>query len=172
MAGDAGLGKSQVALDIAARISIGAAWPDGGRAPRGNVVILSAEDGHADTIRPRLDAAGADVTRIHALSAVTDENGTRRTFDLGADLAALEKAICEIGDVTLVIVDPITSYMGCVDSHRMVDVRRVLEPLAAFAESNNVAVLAISHPPKSTPARQSMPSRGPMPTSQPRGWFS
>jgi putative DNA primase/helicase len=153
IAGDAGIGKSQLSLDIAARISTGNVWPDGERAALGNVVILSAEDGHADTLRPRLDAADADVSRVHALTAVTGEDGARRTFDLAADLAALEEAVIAIGAVRLIIVDPITSYMGRIDSHRTTDVRRVLEPLADFGERLGVAVLTISHPPKAAPAR-------------------
>jgi putative DNA primase/helicase len=149
-----GIGKSQISLDIAARISTGAEWPDGGKAPVGNVVILSSEDGLADTVRPRLDAAGADVNRIHVVEAVRTATGKARTFDLAADLDALEDAInANGGDVRLIIIDPITSYMGRIDSHRTTDVRGVLEPLAAFAERLGVAVLAISHPPKSTPAK-------------------
>jgi hypothetical protein len=118
---------------------------------RGSVVVLSAEDGLA--LRPRLDAAGADVGRIHVMTALIDKDGARRTFDLAADLNALEQAIAAISDVRLVIVDPVTSYMGRIDSHRTTDVRRVLEPLADFAERRKLAVLAISHPPKSAPTR-------------------
>ncbi|MEM1331474.1 MAG: AAA family ATPase, partial [Planctomycetota bacterium] len=72
LAGDPGLGKSFVSLDLAARVSAGLPWPDlpsESNAP-GGVVLLSAEDGLADTIRPRLDAAGADPSRVVALEAV------------------------------------------------------------------------------------------------------
>jgi AAA domain len=56
--------------------------------------------------------------------------------------------------VMLVIIDPITSYMGSkIDSHRVTDVRAVLEPLAAWAEDHHVAVLGITHPPKNAPAK-------------------
>ena len=61
IAGEAGLGKSQVTIAMAAAVTTGGTWPCGeGRAPLGNVIILSAEDGAADTIIPRLMAAGAD----------------------------------------------------------------------------------------------------------------
>ena len=72
LAGDPGLGKSLVTLDMAARVSRGVAWPDDPTADgqAGSVVLLSAEDDLADTIRPRLDAAGADNNRITALTAV------------------------------------------------------------------------------------------------------
>jgi len=77
LSGDPGVGKSTLALDIAARVSTGRAMPDGagGGRPRG-VLILSAEDGLADTIRPRLEAAGADLDRVIALTAVTDRGPT------------------------------------------------------------------------------------------------
>jgi AAA domain-containing protein len=152
--GEPGIGKSQISLEIAARISTGAEWPDGGNAQLGDVVILSSEDGLADTVRPRLDAAGADVSRIHVVETFRNETGAARTFNLAADLDALEREIGGTkGNVRLVIIDPVTSYMGRIDSHRTTDVRGVLEPLAAFAERLGVAVLGISHPPKSTPAR-------------------
>lgn len=153
IAGDPGLGKSQITADIAARLSTGKSWPDDTTAPSGSTVILSAEDSVADTLRPRLEVAGADLRRIHALRAVTGEAGQRRTFSLQADLAPLAEKVRALGDVVLVVIDPITSYMGKVDSHRTTDVRAVLEPLAEFAERENVAVLAVTHPPKATQAK-------------------
>jgi RecA-family ATPase len=68
--GDPGLGKSVLTIDWAARITRGRPWPDGAACPSAGVVILSAEDGLADTIRPRLDACGADVARVVAVQAV------------------------------------------------------------------------------------------------------
>src|SRR6478672_10265157 len=84
--GDPGLGKSFLTLDLAARLSAGRAWPDGAApvAGAGSAVLITAEDDAADTIRPRLDAAGADVSRIVALDSVVwrDERGwvKERTF--------------------------------------------------------------------------------------------
>src|SRR5207302_6443679 len=63
--GDPGLGKSTLLLDLAARVSCQGLMPDGASGVRGQVVILSAEDGAEDTIRPRLDAAGALLNRVH-----------------------------------------------------------------------------------------------------------
>jgi putative DNA primase/helicase len=111
--------------------------------------MLSAEDSVKDVIRPRLEAAGADLKRVHVINAVLSKDGKRRTFDLQTDLTELRRLVAKIGDVVLVILDPITSYMGSkIDSHRTTDVRSVLEPLSRFAEETGVAVLAISHPPK------------------------
>src|SRR5262249_16803870 len=117
-------------------------------APQGRAVLLSAEDSIDDTVCPRLLAAGADMKQIAAVAAVTGPDGARRTFDLAADLAGLEQSVKENGGARLVIIDPITTDMGRIDSHRVTDVRRVLEPLSDFAERNAVAVIAIVHPNK------------------------
>ena len=155
IAGAPNMAKSQIALDIAARLSNGDNWPDGGRAPHGSTIILSAEDAAADdTLRPRLEAAGADLEHVYYLKAAFTDDGKRRTFSLQADLGALAQKIAALNDVLLVVIDPITSYMGArVDSHRTTDVRAVLEPLADFADQCDVAVLAISHPPKHAPTK-------------------
>jgi putative DNA primase/helicase len=146
-----GEGKTQIKCDIAARISTGGLWPDGGRAPCGSIVMLSAEDPIKDVLRPRLEAAGADLRRVVVLESVVEKDGRGRSFNLQGDLDKLARAINQIGDVALVTLDPITAYMGSgIDSHRTTDVRGVLEPLAKFAEEMNVSVLCISHPPKAT----------------------
>jgi hypothetical protein len=152
VAGDPGLGKSQIATDIASRITRGARWPDGGDAPLGSVVVLNAEDGTNDTLRPRFEAAGADLNRAHVLRSVV-ESQKRRPFNLQRDLEALGKKIATIGDVALVTIDPITAYMGKVDGHQATEVRAVLEPVADFAQRCKVAVLGITHPPKNAPAK-------------------
>jgi putative DNA primase/helicase len=147
-AGEPGDGKSQLSVYVAATISRGGKWPcDEGYAPvSGNVIIFNAEDGAADTIVPRLIAAGADMERIHIVSAVLLPDGKgRRTFSLQGDLALLEKKIRDIGDVALVIIDPISSYMGKTDSHKNSEVRGALEPLSEMAERLRVAVLSVTH---------------------------
>src|SRR5207249_2537482 len=70
LVGDPGLGKSLLTADAASRVTRGEAFPDGALCESGSVIFLSAEDDPADTIRPRLDAAGADVSRVHVLEAV------------------------------------------------------------------------------------------------------
>jgi len=146
-AGEPGDGKSQLSVYVAATLSRGGEWPcNEGRAPLGNVIIFNAEDGADDTIVPRLIAVGADMERVHIVSAVLLEDGKgRRAFNLQADLALLERKIREIGDVALVIIDPISSYMGKADSHKNSEVRGALEPLSEMAERMRVAVLSITH---------------------------
>jgi hypothetical protein len=145
IAGEPGNGKSQLSVYVAATVSRGGDWPCGeGRSPVGNVIIFNAEDGADDTVVPRLVAAGAVLGRIHIVNAVRQATG-RRTFNLQSDLALLEQKIAEIGDVALVIIDPISSYMGKTDSHKNAEVRGALEPLSEMAARLNVAILSITH---------------------------
>jgi hypothetical protein len=153
LAGPPGNGKSHISIDTAARISTGGVWPDGGQAPQGRILILSSEDGIEDTMVPRLIAAGADLSRITFVRATIDStsNRKRRAFSLQSDLVALGDLVKSYGDVVLIIIDPITSYMGDrVDSHQTSQVRAVLDPVSDFADRHNVAVLGISHPPKAS----------------------
>jgi putative DNA primase/helicase len=146
LAGEGGKGKSTVLCDLAARTSTGELWPDGNRnhsGPRG-VVILAAEDDVEDTLAPRLIAAGADTSRIYNIRSVVDDR-IRRSFNLQADLERLEAEIEKRGDIGLVEIDPITSYLGKVDSHKNAEVRAVLEPLGEMAARLRVAVLCNNH---------------------------
>ena len=143
--GDPGLGKSAMTLDLAARVSSGKAFPDGAECEPAGVVLLSAEDGLADTIRPRLDAAGADTSKILALATVPDEDGHDRLLSIPEDLALIEKGIRRVG-ARLVVVDPLMAFLsGETNSHRDQDVRRALAPLAGLAERTGAAVLVVRH---------------------------
>jgi hypothetical protein len=124
IAGEPGTGKSQLTTAIVAAVTTGGMWPCGeGRAPVGNAIILSAEDGAADTIVPRLMASGADLKRVHVVSAVRKGTGQHRAVNLQNDLEILERKIAEVGDVALVVIDPVSSYLGKTDSHKNSEVR-------------------------------------------------
>jgi putative DNA primase/helicase len=149
LAGRPGEGKSMASLDWAARVSTGRCWPDGSPCPRGSVLLISCEDNPGDTIRPRLDAHGADTSNISYLEGV--QRAGRRglsgpaPFTL-ADLPALEQALVQLPDCKLVIIDPIGSFLGIdVDAHRDNEVRALLAPLAALAERFGVAILLVAH---------------------------
>ncbi|MCL4309922.1 MAG: AAA family ATPase [Actinomycetota bacterium] len=143
--GDPGQGKSTLAFNIAARVSRGHAMPDssGGGEPAG-VVILSAEDGLGDTIRPRLEAAGADLAKINSLPTCPDDNGGHPPV-LPDDLEWIEKAIERV-DAKLVIIDPLMAYLSSkTNAHRDQDVRRALARMADLAEETGAAILVIRH---------------------------
>lgn len=141
--GDPGQGKSFLTLDLAARITTGTPWPDGTPAPRGDVVLLTAEDGLADTVRPRLDAMGGDPSRVHVLKAIQEAEG-ERSFDLTRDSEQLEAVITSTRAV-LAVIDPVSAYLGKTDSYRDAEVRGVLAPVAALAERTGSAVVGIMH---------------------------
>lgn len=166
LVGNPGVGKSFMSLDMAARISTGNYWPDGdnlpeeaGRAPEGSVLILTAEDGLADTVRPRLDKMQADCSKIFALEGVhleqddtqlkfwpADELPVTDFFDISRDIELLEKKIKQINNVKLVIIDPLSAYYGAkIDTHRNAAIRSVLAPLAGAAERHNVCIVGITH---------------------------
>jgi len=149
LSGEMGTGKSQLALAIAAAVTTGASWPRSDTsAPTGRVLLLSAEDDSDDTLVPRLVAAGADIERVRIVEGVHD-TGRRRALDLSADLDRLEDEVIEMSDVRLMIIDPVTSYLGRTDHYRATEVRNVLEPLRMLASDYQLAVLALAHPPKS-----------------------
>jgi putative DNA primase/helicase len=145
LAGDGGRGKSTILCDITARATIGNIWPDGAAAGApASVIILAAEDDVGDTLAPRLLAAGADLARVFVIRSVR-ETQRRRGFNLQADLERLEAEIGKHDNVRLVIIDPVSSYLGKVDSHKNSDVRGVLEPLGEMASRLGVAVLCNNH---------------------------
>jgi len=139
--GDPDVGKTTIALDIAARASRGAAMPNATEPVMGpcGVVILSAEDGLADTIRPRLEAAGANLEHIVAFRLES-------LPDLDPEgLAAIRAAVTAV-DAKLVIVDPLMAFVpDKTDSHRDHHMRRLLTPLAALAHETGAAFLAVRH---------------------------
>ncbi len=144
LGGHPGDGKSTLTTVLAATLSTGGHWPDGTAAPRGRTLFLLAEDGLDDTLRPRLDWHGADVSQVFAIEAVREPDGSDRPFDLARHLPLVERAIRELGIDTLVI-DPLTSFMPKSDRNAEGDVRDLLTPLGALAEKTHVAIVCIMH---------------------------
>lgn len=145
--GDPEVGKSTLSLDLAARVSCGARMPDGARgALPGPVILVSAEDSLAHTVRPRLEAAGAALQHCHALQAVyTQEQPLGRPLRLPTDNGALHRAILNLS-AALVIIDPLMSFIDAeINSSIDQDVRKVLWPLAQTAEQTGCAILIVRH---------------------------
>lgn len=140
--GDPGLGKSTLALTIAATVTQGGAWPDGSNCEiAGDVLIMSAEDGVADTIVPRLGAAGADLDRVHHVEA-HGHDGEPVHFSL-ANVVEIEDTITSVG-AKLVVVDVLMAFLPG-DAHKDQDVRKVLGPLAKVAERTGCTFLLLRH---------------------------
>ncbi|MEQ8717165.1 MAG: AAA family ATPase [Acidimicrobiales bacterium] len=147
--GDPGVGKSTLALDIAARVTTGGVMPgcgvDGRRQPAA-VVLLSAEDGVADTIRPRVDAAGGDPDLVYVVEAVRGESPDSLTeLSLPVHVEQVRAVVDEVGAV-LVIIDVLNAYLHTtLDVHKDQAVRAGLRPLADMAAATGAAVLALRH---------------------------
>jgi putative DNA primase/helicase len=152
LAGQPGAGKTTLALEFAAIISSGGVWPDGGQAKPASVVIWSGEDDPADTLVPRLLAAGANLQRVHFVHGVR-EDGRSRAFDPARDMLALEAAVRRVGDVRLVVIDPI-AMVATKDSHKNAETRRDLQPLADLCRASGVAALGVHHLAKATAGRE------------------
>ncbi|HEY3327465.1 MAG TPA: AAA family ATPase [Novimethylophilus sp.] len=151
-AGQAGTGKTTIAIALAATVSIGGRFPDGSRCPVGNVLIWSGEDSAKDTLIPRLLAADADLSKVHFIGDV-QHGDELRSFDPATDIAAMLDVAGRIGDVSLLIVDPIVNAVAG-DSHKNGEVRRALQPLVDFGERLGCAVLGISHFSKGSGGRE------------------
>jgi hypothetical protein len=144
LAGDANLGKSYLSLDVAARVSIGGKWPDGGDVEQGAVLIVTAEDGIADTVRPRLDKLGADASRIHDIDLEVDTIGDPESLSFSKHIRLLEDEITR-RDAVLLIIDPVMALVGGKDTYKASDVRQLLTPAVSMAERTGCAVLTIQH---------------------------
>ncbi|MBT9488835.1 MAG: AAA family ATPase [Rubrivivax sp.] len=147
LGGKPGQGKTTLALALATSATSGGRWPDGTRAEPTNVLIWSGEDDPKDTLVPRLRAMGADMSRVHFVDGVME--GDRRPFDPATDVVLLLEAVRKVGDVGMVIVDPIVSVVTG-DSHHNAEVRRALQPLVDLGMALDAAVLGITHLSKST----------------------
>lgn len=149
IAGDPGLGKSQVSLHLASIVSTGGVFPGGYQCKQGSVLLFSAEDGAEDTINPRLQAAGADGDRVFIFSTIKTKD-REKFFDMSTDLPLLKKALEQNNDISLIVIDPITAFMGETDTHKNAEVRGLLSVLSKMADEHHVAIVVVTHLNKNT----------------------
>ncbi len=148
--GDPGMGKSLLAVRIAACVSKGLPMPDETPGKQGGVILIAPEDSADDTIKPRLEAAGGDPSQVLLLNTLEDFDAQKikiydRTFSLSHDLDALAKAIRQMKAV-LVVLDPLTAVLGNnIDQSRDQDMREVFFSLPQVAECTGCAILIIRH---------------------------
>lgn len=158
--GDPGLGKSLLGAYLAATVSQGALWPlTEDPAPKGSVLLVSTEDDIADTIVPRLHAAGTEMRAVHLCQGMEHGSG-RCSLDLTRDIEALEQAATDLGDLRLVVIDPITACLGRANPNTAGAIRAVMTRLADFAARTGVAVVVISHLNKSASRSAMMRATG------------
>ena len=135
--GDPGEGKTTLVLQIIARLTKGESIIDEDASQPINVIYQTAEDGLADTIKPRLLAANADCSKV----LVIDDSDTPLTM---RD-ARLEQAIIETS-AKLVVLDPIQGFLGAnVDMHRANEIRPIMKHIAELAGKYKCAVILIGH---------------------------
>ena len=135
--GDPGEGKSLIVADLTGRITSGADFPDGAPCMAGNVIILSGEDDDAVTLRPRLEAAGADLSKVRLW--------TKHLPILPAELSRLTEVI-KADSAVAVFLDPIDVFYGDkIDPNSNPSVRKVLHPLADAAAALDCAIVPVRH---------------------------
>lgn len=152
--GDPDLGKSTVTLDIVSRVTTGSPWPDTPQIPNkaGNVLLLSAEDDPHDTIVPRLQASRCNLERVTIVEAVktADTETGLNTFSLQRDIKYLRQYIRQNPQTRLIIIDPISAYLGGVDSHKNAEIRTLFEPLKRLVQDHDLSIIIVTHQNKTT----------------------
>ena len=128
-AGDPKLGKSLVTLAMAAAVSRGLPLPmsDVPNEP-GSTILMSAEDDPNRTIVPRLEAAGADLSKVHVLESIVLANGFETLPSLRADVDAITAAAFGLGDCRLIVIDPVSAYLKGIDDNRNAALRECSRP--------------------------------------------
>ena len=158
--GNPGVGKGMLIAQIVRFETTGQAYPDKATGlpsgevvrPPGAVVYLCAEDGIADTIRPRMDAAGADADRWFVLRGLAISRGDGEIERQGISLADIDKLEMTVDrtEATMVVIDPLDAYLGDdVDFHRSNEVRPILDRLGQLAEAYGITVIVVRHLSKS-----------------------
>jgi energy-coupling factor transporter ATP-binding protein EcfA2 len=149
-AGEGGIGKSTLLIYISSLVSRGGTFPvDKTVFQEGSVVILSAEDDEADTLVPRLKASNANLERIFFLRGTKEYDSLGNEYlssvSLDKDIDKIDKAIARIGDVSLLIIDPISAYLGEINDHNNSEVRSMLSRLNTIVEKHNCALIINTH---------------------------
>lgn len=146
--GIGGVGKTTIIIDLVARLTTKAIFPDGStNETSGTVVFLTGEDGVADTVLPRLLAAGGDPSKVFVLDSIFTLRDKPHILNLSdiASVSCLEEKLTEFPGLVLLVIDPITGFMGGADSHKIGDVRGCLSPLIRIADNLGITIVFIHH---------------------------
>jgi hypothetical protein len=142
LAGREGLGKSTLAYWASARITRGELFGHYYGTPKA-VLVCATEDSWEHTIVPRLIAAGADLGRVYRVDVISALD-VHTGLMLPQDLHAVEHAAQQV-DAALLLLDPLISRLGDLDTHRDAEVRQALEPLVTVADKTSMAILGLIH---------------------------
>jgi len=136
--GDPGEGKTTLVLALIALLTNGQPMPEAEQgSPPVSVIYQTAEDGLADTIKPRLLSAGAECSRV----LVIDESDC----ELNLCDERLERAIKKTG-AKLIVLDPLQAYLGGdTDMHRANELRQIFKRVCLMMERTGCAVILIGH---------------------------
>jgi hypothetical protein len=140
--GEPGHGKSLIALDIAARVTTGKDFPDGSKntmAPS-EVLLLTVEEDHEDTVLPRFLLAGGDASKLLAIY-VGDRPGL---FSVEQSGKQLRQIFMENPQIRLMVLDPMLDFVKA-EQNKDADVRAALNGLADIASEYGFAVIGINH---------------------------
>ena len=146
-AGNPDNGKSTAAIDLVARVTTGIAFPNGSAnaLPPSKVLMLLGEDDLDDTAVPRLMAAGADLSKVAFEDVETDKDGLIQ-LKLDVHLPLIDKWLDEHPDIRLIVIDPISNYLGKANMVAEQETRSgVLIPLKRLAKRRKVAILLVMH---------------------------
>ena len=152
--GEPGVGKSQLAMDIASRVTRGTEWPDGAPGVRpGGVAFFETEDSLGDTLA-RADAAGADRSRLVTSSDCLD-------LSTPEGIAELERKISNLRDIKALVLSPFGMFFGEIKSYKDTDIRRLMVPLLAWAARKKIAIIGVMHKGAGSKGRSAEDAAGP-----------
>lgn len=135
--GDPGLGKSWLTMKIAADLSCGRTLPGNEPQPPHKILLLSAEDGLADTIKPRLEAMNANFQNIFAVN--------KPVYITESDMKRIRN-ICIEKNISVIVIDPLVAFMGGkIDLHKANQTRDIMARLARLGDELGVTIICIRH---------------------------
>jgi hypothetical protein len=147
-----GIGKGLASIDVAARVTTGRDYPDAKNPlPPSEVLILSCEDDPEDALVPRLQAADADLSKVHIIQSVrvrASKQTQTRDLHLDEDVEAIGEMLHKFPAIRLIIIDPISDHLGGKKMWAEQEMRELLRPLAKMAQNRDVAVVCVMHPNK------------------------
>ncbi len=151
ISGKAGKGKTLCLIDWLSRVTTGSDWPDGSKNTYGprRVMFCSAEDDAADTMKPRFVAAGADLDKVlipKVFGRLKDSNSEfNAILNVKRDLPIVAKVVAENPDIAVLVLDPLTSYLGGANLNKDEEIRPLMDKLIAVGQRTGLTILVLVH---------------------------